>query len=267
MGAAFAESGVAAVLLPLPQHYSRNVLFNVNDYDESDHYLLNKETLKSYNAGLTFGFLRRPELLAKFNAQVMEDVKELTRAVTSRTGSSPAMNEFTRAHFDVGTEVSVLGFSVGGLVALQSFLNQPHKYHSCILINSGASFQDMNASQVFRQHWRSLQRAIIEKSRGLTGLPDNFAAVFLGHEKVMLLQQLEKYKNKLLLIIGGSDAIFNMSNLLNIVPRETGLAVFQIPGLGHFINIPKLGGDIWTGWSRFTANMILSFNKHRPDSE
>jgi len=267
LGATFAKAGVGAVLLPLPQHYSRNVLFHINDYHETDHYIVNKTALKSYNAGLTYGFLRRPELLAEFDGQIMEDVKELMRAVTSRTGSSHAMNDFTRSHFSENVEVSVLGFSLGGLVALQAFLSQPDRYHSCVLINSGASFQDMNASQVFKEHWRSLQRAILAKTRGVTSLPADFAEVFLGHEKVMLLHRLEQHKNKLLIIIGGSDAIFNMSNIANILPRETGLAVFQIPGLGHFINIPKLGGDIWTEWSRFTANMILSFNTHRPGAE
>lgn len=197
----------------------------------------------------------------------MRDISELAQEILTRRGlSQDGLGTFLHDRLSARPKISILGFSLGGLVALQAFLAQPNTFNSCVLINSGASFQDMNASQVFRESWRDLQRGILESTRHLSRreMASNFERVFLGHEKVVLHDQLMQQKNKILVLLGGSDPIFNAGNIANILPQETGLAVFQIPSLTHFINIRSMGGDIWDEWSNFTAKMILSFDKFRP---
>jgi hypothetical protein len=271
LGATLANAGVASVLVPLPQHYCRNTLFNINDYDPDDSFnLTSGEMLSHYSHTIKHGFLQHPELLVELDKQMMSDIDEIVRSVTLRNAAYyNKLNEFAAQHFAKRLRVSILGFSLGGLVALQSFLNNPRRFNSCILINSGASFQDMNASQVFQNNWRPLQRLILERTRNLSRreMATNFERVFLGHEKVVLHDMLIENKNKLLVLLGGSDPIFNTSNIVNILPRETGLAVFQIPALGHFINISSRGGDIWNEWSSFTARMIVSFDQFRPQDK
>lgn len=266
LGSAFASEGVASVLVPIPQHFCRNVLFNVNDYDE-DSYRLKSSGLDEYNRSLRFGFLAHPRLLIEYNKQAMLDIGQIVRCVTEQTGAGEEhLEDFINERFEPGTQCSILGFSLGGLVALQAFLSNTDAYNSCVIINSGASFQDMNASKVFHEDWRDLQRGILESTRDLSRgqLPYNFDRVFLGHEKVALHDLLTIHQNKILLLLGGSDPVFNLANIINIVPARTGLAMFQIPGLHHFINIPSLGGDVWNEWTQFTANMILAFDKFRP---
>jgi hypothetical protein len=267
LGFTFAKEGVASVLVPLPQHFCRNILFNIDDYDEDSYRLKVATELELYNNSLRFGFLAHPKMLIEYNRQMMADIEKLVRCIMGRTGAGDYhLEDFIKEHFESGTRCSILGFSLGGLVALQAFLNATDSYNSCVIVNSGASFQDMNASQVFKDDWRDLQRGILEKTRdmGRNQMPYNFDRVFLGHEKVALHDQLMDHQNKILLLLGGSDPIFNRANIVNIVPERTGLAMFQIPGLHHFINIPSLGGDVWNEWTRFTAKMILAFDQFRP---
>ena len=64
----------------------------------------------------------------------------------------------------------------------------------------------------------------------------------LGHDKVHLHDLLEENCHKILVLIGGRDRIINSKNIVNLEPYETGLAIFQIPGLEHFINIKSIAG-------------------------
>ena len=43
-------------------------------------------------------------------------------------------------------------------------LISPDEYSSCILINSGASFQDMDGSSMFGKDWRKVQRGLLAAS-------------------------------------------------------------------------------------------------------
>ena len=266
LGYTFAKAGVASVLVPLPQHFCRNIFFNIDDFDEDNYRLRSRENLTLYSNSLKFGLLAHPDMLVVYDRQMMADVQGLVKCVKKQEGAGHSpLEKFVKERFEPGVTCSILGFSIGGLIALQAFLNDFQSFNSCVVINSGASFQDMNASQVFEDHWRDLQRGILRSSSEFSRRekPLNFERIFLGHEKVALHDNLTEHQNKILILLGGSDPIFNRVNIVNVVP-ETGLAMFQIPGLPHFINIPSLGGNEWTAWTRFTARMILSFDSYRP---
>ncbi|MEM7311436.1 MAG: TIR domain-containing protein [Planctomycetota bacterium] len=267
LGSTFAANGMAAVLLPLPQHFCRHILFNCNDFFEDDEYRLDdRELLDKYTASIKYGLLAHPRSLVRLNYQLMADIACLVAYVTGRRDPSiNTLKDFVDGNFEERPKCSILGFSLGGLCALQSFLNDPDAFNSCVLVNSGASFQDMNASQVFKDEWRDVQRGVVDAARAYEGVKArNFDTVFLGNNKVDLHDMLEQQKQKLLLVLGGSDEIINTSNIHNLMPSKTGLAMFQIPSLSHFINVPNMGGRTWDEWSQFTVEMILSFDSNRP---
>lgn len=270
LGSTLAREGFASVLLPLPQHFARSLIFNAEEQSQQDEYVVRSSDLrKIYNQFLQYGFRAHPRLLVGYNRQMMLDIETLASTVTTRVvrlGNHP-LNDFLNRHFAEQVQCSILGFSLGGLFTLQAFLNSPELFNSCVLINSGASLQDMNASQVFsKEHWLELQRKVVAVTSELSPsqMAPNFQRVFLGHEKVALHDQLTKYNKKFLLILGGSDPIFNRDNTRYLQPEATGLAVFQIPSLEHFINIGNRGGQVWDEWSAFTAKMILAFDQFRP---
>jgi hypothetical protein len=91
-----------------------------------------------------------------------------------------------------------------------------------------------------------------------------FDHVMLGNSKKELQDLLRNYSHKILVMLGGTDSIINLKRVANLEPDESGLAIVQIPGLQHHINIKKKAGSVWNEWRSFAADVILSFDKTHP---
>ena len=89
--------------------------------------------------------------------------------------------------------------------------------------------------------------------------------MILGHARVELQDRLANNCHKTLVLLGGRDVIINYKNMANLEPEDTGLAIFQIPGLEHHINIKRIAGREWNPWSDFAVHMILAFEERHPE--
>lgn len=273
IGGSLAEAGAASILLPLPYHFSRNVFFNIGAFDDDDPFRLNAVDLRLFTAFMKEDLVMRPERFLSANQQIISDLGSLAIHLNNPgDGDRAELRDFVEQNLSKSKHVTLVGYSLGGLCALQRFLSQPDKFEACILLNSGASFQDMNGSSMFddaehRGRWLKLLRGLLaEASKRKETFSENlFSHVILGHSKVELHDKLVKNRHKLLFLIGGTDPIINFRNMANLEPLETGLAIFQIPGLKHFINIESLDGKEWEPWSKVAVQLMLTFVQHHPD--
>ncbi len=270
MAGSFASAGIASVLMPLPDHFCRNIFYNLNSYIESDPFQLQETeeiNLKLFTQIMKRELLANPDRFIRFNRQLMGEIRKLLDYVDEPAFSDSTFQEFFSAHFSRELTVSILGYSLGGLCALQAFLLQPERFWSCILLNSGASFQDMDGSEMFgRVEWRDHQRTLTRAGREHRQEADQnyFDHVMLGNSKKELQEMLRVQCHRILVLLGGTDSIINLRKLANLEPEESGLAIVQIPGLEHHINIKKRAGSVWDKWRRFAADAILSFDKNHP---
>ena len=269
IGNNIAKAGAASVLVPLPDHFCRNIFFNMENFNEEDPYYLPIETinLKSFSKIMKQTLIKDPGLFLRYNQQIQGDLHKLITAIKNPEMSDVSISEFTKETFADKIRVSIMGYSLGGLCALQCYLSHTELFNSCVLLNSGASFQDMDGSSMFgKEEWKELQRGLIRVSHEMRekASKNYFSHVILGHAKVELHDLLEKNCHKILVLLGGTDRIINYRSMNNLEPHDTGLAIFQIPGLEHHINIKSVSGREWQAWSDFAVKMILSFEKNRP---
>lgn len=264
-----AAAGVASVLLPLPDHFCRNVFFNINDFHAKDPYQLREANLKlnEFTAIMKFEAIRHPDRFLDYNLQIQADIRKLIDILPDPSAGSGAISEFIKRQFRKRVRITLIGYSLGGLCALQAYLAETKLFEACILINAGASFQDMDASTMFgRDDWRALQLALVEAARKNPEEAEKhlFSQVILGHAKVELQQRLAQNCHKILVLLGGKDVIINYKNMANLEPADTGLAIFQIPGLEHHVNIKRVASREWNPWSDFAVQMILAFEERHP---
>lgn len=270
IGESFARAGIASVLLPLPNHFCRNIFFNLNDFDAADSYRLPPGAdvdLKLFSAIMKREMIENAEQVIRFNHQLLDDIAKLGDCLRDPTLEEKEICRFLGRHFSRDARISLMGYSLGGLCALQAYLMQPERYSSCVLVNSGASFQDMDGSSMFgHEEWREIQKSLLRAARkaGGSSNEDFFSHVILGHDRVELREHLANNCHKILVLLGGRDRIINFKNLVNVEPSETGLAIFQLPALEHFINVRSVSGREWQFWSEFAVQMILAFDRYHP---
>src|SRR5918911_3559125 len=138
LGQHLAEQGIAAVLLPTPHH-------------------LNRHTPRA-------GLKPRPPhkelfalpLLIYYNyKQSMLESELLIQKLRHQQVNDEDFN-FYEALFDPNLRISILGFSLGGLRALASFVQEPAKYHTCIVFNSGVELALLNTEflRITKEQWK-----------------------------------------------------------------------------------------------------------------
>ncbi len=269
MAANLAAGGVASLLLPLPDHFCRNIFFNRNSFDEKDpfHLVESDVDLKLFTDIMKQELLAHPDRFIRFNKQLMGEIARLIELVGGEESIDyPDLRRVLARHFVPNPTLSIVGFSLGGLCALQASLLNAGKFNSCVLVNSGASFQDMDGAEMFGENeWHEHQLSLTRAAAAYRDLRENFFHhVMLGDSRCELQNRLEEESHRILVILGGRDSIINFRTLANLEPKKSGLAIVQIPGLEHHINIKKRGGSTWGRWEHFAADTILSFDKNHP---
>ena len=170
--------------------------------------------------------------------------------------------DFYQSLFDPGLRISILGFSLGGLRALASFVQEPTKYHTCIVFNSGVELSLLNTEflNISKTEWQSfLNRLYNEVQDNDSQLSADcywqyFSGVFLGGLPPWLKERLRKHSHKLLFILSGGDEIVP-SKIGNLEVAGHGLTVFKIAGVGH---VPTMDPQ-WSPWLSRTADVIFNF--------
>jgi hypothetical protein len=167
---------------------------------------------------------------------------------------------FDRDHL----QVSILGFSLGGLRALASFILQPDQYHACIVFNSGVSLFKVNPGRINidKGEW---DKFVDELSDAAEKPPDGmrpedsdfwrtFKKVFLGTHSQQVSKKLKNNSEKLLFILSGADSTVP-TDIFELEVKGHGLTVFRVAGVGH---IPTLDPK-WSVWIDRVSELIIGF--------
>jgi alpha-beta hydrolase superfamily lysophospholipase len=258
LGEHLAEQGIAAVLLPTPYHLNRNPqIENPATRRKPPHALLFRRPMRMY-----YNYkqsMRESELLIQKLRQTAPDEKDFG---------------FYKSLFDPKLKVSILGFSLGGLRALASFILQPKQYDTCIVFNSGVKLSRLNTEliHISKTEWDKfvtrLQNDADKHSEAARpeGNVSTYSAdrerafwnafdmVFLGNRPDKLKDSLTRHSKRLLLILSGADPTVP-SDISELEKEGHGLNVFRIAGVGH---IPTLD-DKWSFWIDRVSELIIGF--------
>lgn len=139
LGRRLVERGFAGVLNPLPDHLWRH----------ASHRLASSKSLDPWHI-----IQRQPLFLYRAYIQAMYELKTLVSHLTGQrlpTCDDSVNCRFYRDVFASDCRVSILGYSLGGLVALAQFVasqDSRSPLTSCFLLNSGAALRDINPEQI-----------------------------------------------------------------------------------------------------------------------
>lgn len=253
LGQKFAEYNVASVLLPEPDHLNRHPRYRLGK----------KEDARKPSDDL-WG---RPELAFERYLQIMNEVDILAKHLQYQDcGHALGNCSFFRRYFDEATTVSLLGYSLGALVALANFIANGTKYSCCFLLNGGIQLGDLGTYKLFPQgKWDQFVSDLDEKwqseieDRKLgsreTKYKTLFNQVFLGNFERGLKTVLREHARRILLVVGGKDAVIPYESIQKIEPKGYGLSIFKIPGLDHFLAIESE----WDRWVDTVVTLIHNF--------
>jgi len=249
LGQHFAEQGIAAVLLPTPFHLNR---FPLQKDNHARHPLPHKM------------MFRNPMLLFHNYKQSMMDSDLLIKKLCN-TDPDDKDFQFYRSLFTPNPRISILGFSLGGLRALSSFLHAPEKYHTCIIFNSGVQLRLLDTSflKIEKEEWEEFNGKLEDQEeKNLSELGkdpywQHFSQVYLGNAHTNYIKNLAKFSPRLLFILSGGDQIVHPDHLKNIEKEGHGLTSLKIAGVGH---IPTTDPK-WTYWMDRVAEFIIRFDR------
>jgi hypothetical protein len=249
LGEHLAEQGIAAVLLPTPYHLNRSA-----PIDKPPHVAL----------------FDHPILMYYNYKQSMLESKLLIQKLRHEAWD-PNDFGFYENLFDKNLQVSILGFSLGGLRALASFILEPDDYHSCIVFNSGVDLFKLNTEliHISKAEWdifvSKLHTDTRKQPAGLqpedSDFWDAFKMVFLGEDPEGTRNALKKHSERLLFILSGADPTVPSEKIKNLEVEGHGLNVFRVGGVGH---IPTLDPK-WSFWIDRVSELIVGFIQARQD--
>ena len=89
-----------------------------------------------------------------------------------------------------------------------------------------------------------------------------FEMIVLGDHQHQSKYLLSQNVIRLLILLGGIDEIFNPTLYHSFAPAKTGLAIFQIPELGHWLKFRD--NKKWKKWQLFITEIINDFRLLKP---
>jgi hypothetical protein len=248
LGQGLAKYGYASVLLPLPNHLNRNPKFRFNDPD--------KEERPSKM------LLEERDKIFDIYKQVLGELKTLIKHIGGKCRHQTEGREcgFYDHMFSPDVSISLLGYSLGGLVALCGFLVNRDLISTCIMLNSGAKLDDIDVSDFIPiEDWKDMVAGIqkdwaIPASKSMEARL--FEKVFLGKSTSLLKMDLKEVSRRVCFIIGGADSVTKYKSIQDIEPDEHGVATLKLPGISHFVSLDMQ----WNKWFRLVVNTIAQFD-------
>ena len=249
LGKGLCKNNYGVILLPLPDHLNRNMMYRKND--------VNAKQMPSSS------FINEPNKIYDAFIQQINEVSILIDHILGKCEYNAFKDccSFFNHFFSPTTKISLLGFSLGGLAALSNFLIQNYDFNSCILLNSGAKLDDIDVSEF--QSLEEWQKTVDHLREALSSMPKTnesqkyFDMVFLGNNLSILRKELKEKSRKLLFILGGADTVANYSSITEIEPKGHGLATLKLPGIHHFLSIDTH----WDQWFPVVNETIKVLNE------
>lgn len=268
IGASLAFNGIGATLYPTPFHLNRTSYLEERFKKEYEKRpgrqqnwpqapgapIMNRIPHKS--------MLSRPEAIFYCFLQLSHELSSFARYLRGSKGSLKTSNEFicidsndTEFYdqlFDrTNLKINLLGYSLGGLQALYTFLSNPDLFDHCILVNSGASIDTLKTKpvRISDVEWEMIRKELHNIRHDLPSDISKFDRNCLN--EVLFERPFKNRKianifrqnaHKLFFIAGGADIVSPAEYLLQFLSKndfsETssefrGLNILQVEGLAH----------------------------------
>lgn len=115
--------------------------------------------------------------------------------------------------------------------------------------------------------WESIIDDLFKNIRTFALTPKEktiFEMVCLGEHQRQFQRYLSQNVNRLMILLGGVDEVFNPVIYYSFAPAKTGLALFQIPELGHWLKFRD--NKKWDQWRPFISALIEDFRLLGPQT-
>jgi len=89
-----------------------------------------------------------------------------------------------------------------------------------------------------------------------------FEKIVLGNFKTSYKEKLTELWDKILIFLGGTDVVFTAAAIQSFAPQKTGLAIMEIPKLGHWLKFSSV--EEWEIWREFIVKTIINFGEVGP---
>lgn len=267
IGASLAFSGIGAVLYPTPFHLNRTTYLEERFKKEYEKRPDKQQSWPRAPGAPTMNriphksMLLHPEAIFYCFQQISNEVSSFARYLRHIDGSLDMSNglinldsndkEFYDQLFDPTTlKINLLGYSLGGMQALYTFLRNPDLFDHCILVNSGASIDSLRVKpvRIKNEEWERI-KSNCHKIR--YSLPSDISIIDRNFLNAVLFERPFKDENtahifrenahKLLFIGGGADIVSPADYLLQFLEKDhaatstefRGLNILQVEGLAH----------------------------------
>jgi len=256
LGASIAFRGMGAALHPTPFHLNRTPFLEADNrkaYEERAA-AEGREPQKWPTASGTNNMKRHPARAMMSDPttlyycfeQTSNEARDFARLLKREDRLHNEKDKVFYDHFvEPSARVSLLGYSMGGLQALYTFLRYPGLFDKCILINSGVSVDQLNPKPVNipKDQWDRMaiaaQEAFSEVESDLED-PSLLYEVLFDFEKH--IDAFQKVASRVLFISGGADRVAEAEKLQRLAGDE-GLNLLEIAGLSHPLESPVF--DRW----------------------
>ena len=297
MGLHLASHNVLTILLPTPYHLNRVMAYRKRDVEQRRRKQYRGDYIDftvptnalMYNGSNIYrnhyqGFKETVAMCADIRRALglSEDLELVERMNLRQAVSSDTLALLGRA-LRPPINISLVGYSLGGLRALTEFLRDRYEasqskrdplFTACVSLNSGGSLADLaNPPWVDPSNWKRMidellqQRLAGRHEPRFNGISkderieaeQHFAFledVFLGQAiSINVLDQLDSSAGKnLLFITGGGDDLVPLEALSRLAPSG-GLNLFQVAGMGHLFPYDPA----WSQWKKVVFDVMLMF--------
>lgn len=272
LGASFAYYGITSVLLPTPFHLSRAT----KQEDDPEKIEIPSERL-----------LKNPWLLPINFIQTMHEFTYLCKLINCDFDNIITDSSFgdDKADIKVPTDedkdfynlffgkkiidISVLGYSLGGLRALSCFKTKADSLKTCIVLNSGGTLKNLKLAPPLMENdkWQNDIVSVLLNPESIAVFKRETTAYRESHyypivnsilfqeDNVFDGAELDKFVSKLILVAGGKDRLVNPASVKRLETKDHGLNMLQIADLSHFI-----GDDPqFNRWYDRIIHLLLAF--------
>lgn len=292
LGESFARLGITSILFPTPFHLNRAAV-KKESLKIFGKYEAVPQTLEHFQNPI-LQLVKNPFYMYMNFIQLLHEYRILRNLINGNfekitptdcyTIGPPTKidKEFYQGHIvnkGKKIEVSLLGYSLGGLKALACFSDNTNAVKSCILINSGATLDKMKLKGLLKDKdegkWlKAVQVLMHEKNwenypfADIARADSHFAYIKQIFFKDPLFDPdvVEQVAKKLFLVIGGKDKIVPPESIKRLEPKEYGLNILQIADLGHIL----VDDPIFNRWYPRIIQILSDFIQeleHRPLSK
>ena len=274
LGRSFASQGFPAVLFPTPFHLNRAAIETSEDDDSREE--RPKKLPDNFIKKPTDPLEKRPYCLYMNFIQIIYEYKIFRHLISHEFDNikcksywiaTPNKEEkyFYNQHFKhKKNDISLLGYSLGGLMALSCFASDSERINSCALLNSGAALDEMNLTKfVDKKVWEKIAgnlKTVVNWGCDKTTVNEiledpNYEIIQKVFFNSPFEENIDKVGKKLIFIMGGKDQIINPDSIKRLEQKDYVLTKIVIGELEHL-----LFDDVeFNHWYSRVINILIDF--------